>query len=178
MENLIKVKLLTKKEIINNFLKDCKENNFKEPSISRYYAPDTKEFINCIKFSNYYNIIITKNNTTYDKAIYYDGTKIKSHKKNKKLHSLVGPAYISIENNELTYYYYINGKKFNSRRTYKNFIKKALETNNFNRYKNIKILEIHKEIYIHYNRTEQLEKVTKRIDFLKVVEELENKKEI
>ena len=35
-----------------------------------------------------------------------------------------------------------------------------------------------KEIYIHYNCTEQLEVITKRINFLKVVEELENKKEI
>ena len=171
----------TKKQIFDHFIEKFINTKLKrqEPFIvENFIASDTKEIIKLNRYHWSCEIKITNGDFQYQKLYYDGGDIVKAHRKNGRFSSVIGPAIMYKEEGELIYNYYINGKKFNSRKTYKNFIKNTLNTTNFNRLRKIDKLEAMKEIYIHYNRTEQLKAITKRINFLKVVEELENKKEI
>lgn len=167
----------TKKQIVNHFIENFVNIRLsrKQPSIKEsFIALDTKEVI---KLNRYYwscGIRIINDNIQYEK-IYYDndGVMKKVHLKNGKFHSIVGPAIIAKNNGKLFCKYYINGT-FYTRERYRKFIKDTLQLTNFNRLRKIDKLEAMREVYIHYNRTEQLETITERINFLKIVKELEN----
>lgn len=78
-----------------------------------------------------------------------------------------------VENNLYEGNYYINGIEYN-RTNYRKFIKSVLKLTSFNQYKNLAILENIRLILEAHNRNEQLEILNKRIELLKVIEQLEN----
>ena len=80
---------------------------------------------------------------------------------------------IAKKDGKLFYKYYINSI-FYTREKYKKFIKDTLNTISFNWLRKIDKLETMREIYIYYNRTEQLKVLNKRIKLLKVIKNLEN----
>lgn len=93
--------------------------------------------------------------------------------KNDKSHNIVGPARVYYtEDSRYIAVYSIGGRSM-TRAEHKRYIQKALDTTNFNRYRSLKTLEIYKEIYTYYERAEQLKTVTERIEFLRVVKQLE-----
>lgn len=93
--------------------------------------------------------------------------------KNDKCHNIVGPARVYYtEDSRYIAVYSIGGRSM-TRAEHKQYIQKALDTTNFNRYRSLKTLEIYKEIYTHYDRAEQLKAVTERIEFVRVVKQLE-----
>lgn len=69
--------------------------------------------------------------------------------------------------------YYINDVEYN-RTNYRKFIKSVLKLTNFNHYKNLSTLEKIRLILEAHNRVEQLKVLNKRIELLKVIENLEN----
>lgn len=93
--------------------------------------------------------------------------------KNDKSHNIIGPARVYYKDKSHFIAVYAIGGKYMTRAGHKNYIQKALATTNFNRYHKIRTLENYQKIYIHYNRTEQLKTVTERIEFLRVVKQLE-----
>lgn len=94
--------------------------------------------------------------------------------KNDKSHNIVGPARVYYKDESHFIAIYAIGGKYMTRADHKRYIKKVLNTTNFNRYRSLKTLEIYQEIYAYYNHTEQLKAVTERIEFLKIVKQLEN----
>ena len=167
----------TKKQIVNDFLKDCKQNRIKQIGdykIQKFIALDTKEKIYTYKCRDCYYFVVSKNNSKHEKIFYYNGVKIKSHKVNNMYCCFTGPAYLQVNTNgKFTYSYFINGEYY-SRKKFNSFVKKTLETINFNRIRNIDKLKQMIPILEYYNRTEQLEVLNKRIKLLKVIKNLEN----
>lgn len=80
-------------------------------------------------------------------------------------------------NSNFTYSYFINGEYY-TRKKFNSFVKKTLETINFNRIRNIDKLKQMIPILEYYNRTEQLEALNKRLNCLKIVKELEKIEEV
>lgn len=170
----------TKKQIINYFNEKFinMRLNKKQPCIrENFIASDTKELIKLSRLRWSCRIRIKNDNFQYEKVYYDDGEVFKTYHKKNKFHSIVGPAIISKNDGKLFYRYYINGK-FYTREKYKKFIRDTLNTTSFNRLRKIDKLEAMQEIYIHYNRTEQLKTIKERIKVLKIVKELENGKGI
>lgn len=168
----------TKKQIINHFIENFVKIRLKRKQpfiIERFVALDTKELIELNRYHWSCEIKITNNNLKYEKLYYDDGRILKTHYRKNKFHSIVGPAVIAKKDGKLLYKYYINGC-FYTREKYEKFMKDTLNTTNFNRLRKIDKLEAMREIYIHYNRTEQLKTITERINVLKIVKELENGK--
>lgn len=168
----------TKKQIIDYFNEkfiNMRLNKKQSCIRENFVASDTKELIKLNRNRWSCKIKIRNNNFQYEK-IYYDNGKIfKIHYRKNKFHSIVGPAVIAKKDGKLFYKYYIDGV-FYARERYKKFIKDTLNTTNFNRLRKIDKLETMREIYIHYNRTEQLKTIKERINLLKVVKELEDRK--
>ena len=170
----------TKKQIIDYFNEKFinMRLNKKQPCIrENFVALDTKEMIKLNRNRWSCRIRIKNNNFRYEKVYYDDGRIFKTRYKNNKFHSIIGPAIISKNDGKLFYKYYINGT-FYTREKYKKFIKDTLQLTNFNRLRKIDKLEAMQEIYIHYNRTEQLKTIKERIKVLKVIKELEDGKGI
>lgn len=166
----------TKKQIIDYFNEkfiNMRLNKKQSCIRENFVASDTKELIKLNRNRWSCKIRITNSNLRYEK-VYYDSGKIfKTHYRKNKFHSIIGPAVIAKKDGKLFYKYYIDGV-FYTRERYKKFIKDTLNTTNFNRLRKIDKLETMREIYIHYNRTEQLKTIKERIKVLKVVKELEN----
>lgn len=165
----------TKKQIINHFIENFVKIrlNRKQPFIiENFVASDTKELIELNRYHWSCRIRIKNDNFQYEKVYYDDGRIFKARYKNNKFHSIVGPAVIAKRDRKLFYKYYINGC-FYTREKYEKFIKDTLNTTNFNRLRKIDKLEAMQEIYIHYDRTEQLKTITERINCLKIIKELE-----
>ena len=166
----------TKKRIINDFLKDCKQNRLKkfgDCELQEFIASDTKEKIYTYKCRDCYSFVVSKNNSKYEKIFYYNGIKIKSYKVNNVYCCFTGPAYLQVNTNgNLVYSYFINDEYY-TRKKFNFLIKKTLETTNFNRFKSIDKLKEMIPILEYYNRTEQLEALNKRLNCLKIVKELE-----
>lgn len=166
----------TKKQIIDDFLKDCKQNRIKKFSnyeLQEFIALDTKEKIYTYKYRYYYSFIVSKDNSKYEKIFYYNGTKIKSHKVNDLYCCLTGPAYLEVDRKGNFIYNYSINDEYYTRKRFNSFIKKTLETTNFNRFRNIDKLEQMIPVLEYYNKTEQLEALQKRLNCLKIVKELE-----
>lgn len=166
----------TKKRIINDFLKDCKQNRLKkfdDYESQEFVASDTKEKIYTYKYRDYYSFVISKDNSKYEKIFYYSGAKIKSYKVNNVYCCFTGPAYLEVNRKgNFVYNYFINDEYY-TRKRFNSFIKKTLETTNFNRFKSIDKLKQMIPILEYHNRTEQLEALNKRLNCLKIVKELE-----
>lgn len=168
----------TKKQIIDYFNEKFinMRLNKRQPCVrENFVALDTKELIKLNRYRWSCIIRIRNNDFEYKKTYYNDGEIFKTYHKNNKLHSIVGPAIIAKNDGKLSYKYYINGT-FYTREKYKKFIRNTLNTTNFNRLRKIDKLETMREIYIHYNRTEQLKAIKERIKILKIIKELENGK--
>ena len=95
--------------------------------------------------------------------------------KNDKCHNILGPARVYYTGGSNYCGIYAIGGQYMTRAEHKRYIQKVLDTINFNRYRSVKTLEIYKEIYEFYDRKEQLEEVTKRLELVKVIKNLEKK---
>lgn len=166
----------TKKQIVNDFLKDCKQNRIKQIGnykIQKFIASDTKEKIYTYKYRDCYSFVISKDNLKYEKIFYYNGIKIKSYKVNNVYCCFTGPAYLQVNTNgNFVCSYFINDEYY-SRKKFNSFVKKTLGTTNFNRIRNIDKLKQMIPILEYHNRTEQLEALNKRLNCLKIIKELE-----
>ena len=141
--------------------------------MKKFIASDTKEKIYTYKYRDCYSFIVSKNNSKYEKIFYYNGIKIKSYKINNVYCCFTGPAYLQVNTNgNFVYSYFINDEYY-TRKRFNSFVKKTLETTNFNRIRNIDKLKRMIPILEYHNRTEQLEALNKRLNCLKIVKELE-----
>lgn len=95
--------------------------------------------------------------------------------KNDKCHNILGPARISYKESKGYRYFYAIDGKYMSRQEHKNYIQKVLSTTNFNKYRSFKTLDTMIEIYKFYDRKEQLEEATKRLQLVKIIKNLEKR---
>lgn len=168
---------LTKKQIYEYFLNKyvylLNSKNTMHINAIDFIASDTKEKITLEKYSYSCDFTINKGNIKIRKTFFDDGIVIKEHFKGNKRHCLNGPAYIEIDSQKkITSYYFIEGNDY-TRKNFNSFIRKTLNTTNFNRFRSISKLEQMIPVLEHYNRVAQLEALNKRLNYLKVIEELE-----
>ena len=165
----------TKKEIVKYFYKKFLQEKINYNYISNYFiASDTNETISMSKFGLHCVFVIQKGNYSVERTYSNRQLIIKKYFFNDNLSCCTGPAMIYFaEDNLYEGNYYINGIEYN-RANYKKFIKSVLKLTSFDQYKNLAMLENIRLVLEAYNRTEQLEALNKRIELLKVIEQLEN----
>lgn len=165
----------TRKEIIKYFYKKFLQEKINYNYVSNYFVTsDTNETISMSKFGLHCVLVIQKGNYSVERTYSNRQLIIKKYFFNDNLSCCTGPAIIHfVENNSYEGLYYINGIEYN-RTNYKKFIKSVLKLTNFNNYKNLTVLENVKLILEAHSKVEQLEVLNKRIELLKVIENLEN----
>lgn len=167
---------LTRRQIRNEFYLFYKEYDDTVGYVRRIYIPtdlEGKFIFQKFKKKGELSFSFVNGNSRITKYFLNDEIS-KITLKNDKSHNIVGPARVYYTNDSRYIAIYAIGGKYMTRADHKKYIQKVLDTTNFNRYRSLKTLEIYQEIYVYYNRTEQLKTVTERIEFLKIVKQLEN----
>lgn len=165
----------TRKEIIKYFYTKFLQEKINYNYVSNYFvASDTNETISMSKFGLHCVFVIQKGNYSVERTYSNRQLIIKKYFFNENLSCCTGPAIIHfVEDNLYESLYYINGIEYN-RTNYRKFIKSVLKITSFNQYKNLVVLENIKLILEAHGRVEQLKVLNKRIELLKVIENLEN----
>lgn len=167
---------LTRRQIRNEFYLFYKEYDDTVGYVRRIYIPtdlEGKFIFQKFKKKGEFSFSFVNGNLRVIKC-FFNNEFSKVTLKNDKCHNIVGPARVYYTGGSNYCGVYAIGGKYMTRAEHKQYIQKALATTNFNRYRSLKTLEIYQEIYAYYNRTEQLKTVTERIEFLKIVKQLEN----
>ena len=165
----------TRKQIIKYFYTKFLQEKNDYIFVDNYFvASDTNETISMSKFGLHCVFVIQKGNYSVERTYSNRQLIIKKYFFNENLSCCTGPAIIHfVEDNLYESLYYINGIEYN-RTNYRKFIKSVLKITSFNQYKNLAVLENIKLILEAHGRVEQLKVLNKRIELLKVIENLEN----
>lgn len=168
----------TKKEVINYFYTEFIQKIDYNYFSNCFITSDTNETISMNRFGLVYMLIIKKGNHIVEREYTNGKLTTKKYFLNNNFSCFTGPAYLQVNiNGNFTYSYFINGEYY-TRKKFNSFVKKTLETINFNRIRNIDKLKQMIPILEYYNRTEQLEALNKRLNCLKIVKELEKIEEV
>lgn len=166
---------LTRRQIRNEFYLFYKEYDDKVGYARRVYLPtdlEGKFIFQKFKKKGEFSFSFVNGDNRITKYFLNDEIS-KITLKNDKSHNIIGPARVYYKDESHFIAVYAIGGKYMTRAGHKNYIQKALDTTNFNRYRSLKTLEIYQEIYEFYDRKEQLKTVAERIEFLRVVKQLE-----
>lgn len=166
---------LTRRQIRNEFYLFYKEYDDKVGYARRVYSPtdlEGKFIFQKFKKKGEFSFSFVNGNLRVIKY-FLNNEFSKVTLKNDKCHNIVGPARVYYTGGSNYCGVYVIGGKYMTRAEHKQYIQKALNTTNFNRYRSLKTLEIYQEIYEFYDRKEQLKTVTERIEFLRIVKQLE-----
>lgn len=165
----------TRQEIIKFFYKKFLQEKNDYIFIDNYFiASDTNEIISMSKFGSHCVFVIQKGSYSVERTYSDKQFIVKKYFFNENLSCCTGPAMVYfVGNHSYECNYYINGIEYN-RTNYRKFVKSALKLTSFNHYKNLSALENIRLILEAHNRVEQLEVLNKRIELLKVIENLEN----
>ena len=165
----------TRQEIIKFFYKKFLQEKNDYIFVDNYFiASDTNEIISMSKFGSHCVFVIQKGSYSVERTYSDKQFIVKKYFFNENLSCCTGPAMVYfVGNHSYECNYYINGIEYN-RTNYRKFVKSALKLTSFNHYKNLSALENIRLILEAHNRVEQLEVLNKRIELLKVIENLEN----
>ena len=165
----------TRQEIIKFFYKKFLQEKNDYIFVDNYFiASDTNEIISMSKFGSHCVFVIQKGSYSVERTYSDKQFIVKKYFFNENLSCCTGPAMVYfVGNHSYECNYYINGIEYN-RANYRKFINSALKLTSFNHYKNLSALENIRLILEAHNKVEQLKVLNKRIELLKVIENLEN----